>query len=167
MTDKIKDLILGLVLLTVGSVALIAIRTSEGGTRIESAAKLTYATMPTIYAWVLIVLVALFMLKTLLAMRSEQPLKRQHEDIAPEKSQEAVAVVSSKIILLRTWGTLFILLCYVLALDYIHFLILTLLFLATLFFLYGQRSIKKITAVSVCGGVVYYFLFIYILNLPF
>ena len=167
MTDKIKDLILGLVLLTVGSIALIAIRTSEGGTRIESAAKLTYATMPTIYAWVLIVLVALFMLKTVLAMRSEQPLKRQHEDIAPEKSQEAVAVVSSKTILLRTWGTLFILLCYVLALDYIHFLILTLLFLATLFFLYGQRSIKKITAVSVCGGVVYYFLFIYILNLPF
>jgi hypothetical protein len=166
MSDKIKDLILEIGLWLVGIIALIAIRASEGGTRIESAAKLTYATMPTIYAWLLILLVALLMFQTLLAMRSEPSKKRKNKDIVSGKSQETDMIISRKTIFLRTWGTLFILLCYVLALPYVHFILLTTIFLTMLFVLYGQRSIKKIAIVSVCGGLAYYFLFIYILNLP-
>ena len=167
MADKVKDLILGLGLLLVGSIALIAIRTSEGGTRIESAAKLTYATMPTIYAWVLILLVLIFMFKTALAIWSEHSFNQQNKDKGSQRPQDKEFVASQRTILLRTWCTLLILICYVLALEYVHFLILTIIFLAALFFMYGQRSIKKIAAVSVCGGLVYYILFIYILNLPF
>jgi len=35
-----------------------------------------------------------------------------------------------------------------------------------MFLVFGQRSIKKILAVSICGGAAFYFLFIYVLNLP-
>ena len=167
MADKIKDLILGLGLLLVGSIALIAIRASEGGTRIESAAKMTYATMPTIYAWVLILLVLIFMFKTAFALWSEPSIKQKDNAIPSQGLQEKEIAVPHKLILFRTWSTLLILLCYVFSLEYVHFLILTILFLAALFILYGQRSIKKIAAVSVSGGLVYYILFIYILNLPF
>lgn len=167
MSDKLKDLILGLGFLVVGATALISIRSSGGGTRIDSAAKLTYATMPTVYAWILILLVSLFILKTLLSIRKERILNRQDKSREIEKPEQGPLIVSPQLILLRTWATLVILFCFVFLLEYIHFLVLTILFLASLFFLYGQRSIKKVTTVSICGGVVYYIVFIYILNLPF
>ena len=167
MTDKIKDLILGIGFLIVAVIALVTIRTSEGGTQIDSAAKLTYATMPTVYAWILILLVSLFMFKTVLSIRKERALNRQDRDTESEKSKQEADVVSPQLILFRTWGTLFILLCYVVALEYVHFIALTTLFLATMFILYGQRSIKKIITISICGGIIYYFIFIHILNLPF
>ena len=166
MKDKVKDLILGLVFLIVAGVALVGIRTSEGGTQIDSAAKLNYATMPTVYACLLILLVAIFMFQTLLSMRSEKYAEQKLQNKGAEREQHEETAVSPKTIIFRTWGTLLILLFYVFSLEYINFLFLTILFLVTLFLLYGQRSIRKITAVSICGGSLYYFIFIYILNLP-
>ncbi|RJQ62304.1 MAG: tripartite tricarboxylate transporter TctB family protein [Desulfobacteraceae bacterium] len=165
MAEKVKDLVLGIGLLLVGLIALITIRTAEEGTRIDSAASLTYATMPTIYAWLLILLVAIFVFKTILALRADRSRVRPDEEAGPQKAKPD-GTVSRKTVFVRTWATLSILLCYVLALEYVHFFILTVLFLAGLFLLYGQRSIRHIAAVSVAGGVLFYFLFIYILNLP-
>jgi len=170
--EKTKDLLLAFGLLVVGIVALIVINASTEETSIASAAALTYAAMPTIYAWVLIALVALFMATTLRAMWVERlAVQRDEEDDTVAPGDEAQGDVETlgvrrKTILLRIWGTLVVLLAYVLLLEYVHFMILTALFLFVMFLVFGQRSIKKIAAVSICGGAAFYFLFIYILKTP-
>ena len=168
MKEKVKDLLLGFGLMAIGIAALVSIRTSGQQTRISSAAELTYATMPTIYSWILILLVAIYIAKTILAMWKEPAGKKKQpmNGDEPKESLSESAFTSQKTIMLRTIGTLFILFAYVLLLELVHFLILTILFLWLLFFTYGQRSILKITAVSTCGGIVFYFLFIHILKLP-
>lgn len=170
--EKMKDLLLALGLLAVGIVALVAINASKGQTRIASGAALTYAAMPSIYAWLLIVLVVLFIATTLRAMWTERSATQSDEkDETSAPSDEAqidgeAEAVRRKTILLRTWGTLAALLAFVLLLEYVHFMILTTAFLMVMFLVFGQRSIKKILAVSICGGAGFYFLFIYVLNLP-
>ncbi|NIS83585.1 MAG: hypothetical protein GTO14_26070 [Anaerolineales bacterium] len=170
--EKTKDLLLALGLLAVGIVALVAINASKEGSRIASAAALTYAAMPSIYAWLLISLVGLFMATTLRGMWIERlATKRDEEEETAAPGNEAqsdleASAVRRKTILLRTWGTLGVLLAYVLLLEYVHFIILTTLFLSAMFLVFGQRSIKKIIALSICGGAAFYFLFIYLLNLP-
>jgi hypothetical protein len=167
MKERIKDLLLGFGLLSVGVVALLAIRIPVQQTRISSGAKLTYATLPTIYSWILILLVFLYMAKTGFAIwKDHADEKRPMSGDEPKGSGPEIAYSSQKVILLRTISTILILLAYVLLLEHVHFFILTILFLSVLFFIYGQRSILKITAVSVCGGTVFYILFIYILKLP-
>ena len=71
MKEKVKDLLLGFGLLAVGIIALNTIRSSEQQTSISSAAELTYATMPIIYAWLLILLVVIYLTQTILALRKE------------------------------------------------------------------------------------------------
>lgn len=172
LQEKMKDLLLALGLLAVGIVALVAINASKGQTRIASGAALTYAAMPSIYAWLLIVLVVLFIVTTLRAMWTERSAAQSGEkDETSAPSDEAqidveAEAVRRKTILLRTWGTLAALLAFVLLLEYVHFMILTTAFLMVMFLVFGQRSIKKILAVSICGGAAFYFLFIYVLNLP-
>jgi hypothetical protein len=170
--ERMKDLLLALGLLAAGIVALVAINASKGQTRIASGAALTYAAMPSIYAWLLIVLVVLFIATTLRAMWTERSAAQSDEkDETSAPSDEAridgeAEAVRHKTILLRTWGTLAALLAFVVLLEYVHFMILTTAFLMVMFLIFGQRSIKKILAVSICGGAAFYFLFIYILNLP-
>ena len=167
-----KDLLLALGLLAVGIVALVAINAPKEQSRIASGAALTYAAMPSIYAWLLIVLVVLFIATTLRAMWAERSVAQsdgRDETSAPSDEAQIdveAQAVRRKTILLRTWGTLATLLAYVLLLEYVHFMILTMLFLFVMFLVFGQRSIKKIAAVSICGGAAFYFLFIYILNMP-
>ena len=167
MKERVKDLLLGSGLLAVGVVALLAIRTPQEQTRISSGAELTYATLPTIYAWILIALVSLYMGKTAFALwKSRLTDRRGTPGGIPEASTPEAAFSSQRTVILRTAVTLLILLVYVLLLDSVHFFILTVLFLSVLFFVYGQRSIPKIAAVSLVGGAVFYFLFISILKLP-
>jgi len=167
MKEKVKDLLLGFGLLAVGIVALMTIPTPGQQTSISSAAELTYATMPTIYSWILILLVAIYIAKTIFAIWKEPVNEKQPTNgDEPKAILPEAAFLLQKTIILRTIGTLLILLTYVLLLEHVHFLILTILFLSVLFFVYGQRSIPKIAAVSACGGIVFYFLFIYILKLP-
>ena len=167
MKERVKDLLLGSGLLAVGFVALLAIRAPQEQTRISSGAELTYATLPTIYAWILIALVSLYMGKTAFALWKSRPRDGQPADQDRAKASTPEAVFSSqRTVILRTAATLLILLVYVLLLESVHFFILTVLFLAVLFFVYGQRSIPKIAAVSLVGGAVFYFLFIYLLKLP-
>ncbi len=167
MKEKVKDLLLGFGLLAVGIIALNTIRSSEQQTSISSAAELTYATMPILYAWLLILLVVIYLAQTILALRKEhQTDQRPVEAREPETHETETASTPKKTIFLRTLGTLLVLLAYVLLLEHVHFLILTILFLSGLFLLYGQRSLVKIVAVSVCGGAVFYLLFIHILKLP-
>ena len=169
--EKKKDLLLALGLMAVGIVALIVINATAEEGRIASAAELTYAAMPSIYAWLLIALVALFMATTFRAMWVERQVQHNEEDktVAPrgEAQDDAKALpIRRKTILLRTLGTLVMLLAYVLLLEYVHFMILTTLFLFVMFLVFGQRSIKKIAVVSICGGIAFYLLFIYALNMP-
>ena len=167
MKERIKDLLLGFGLLAAGVVALLTIPAPGQQTHISSGAELTYATLPTIYSWILILLVSLYMAKTVFAIWKDRTDEKQPiNQNEPKERAPEITYASQKVIILRTIGTLLILLAYVLLLEHVHFFILTILFLSVLFFVYGQRSIPKIAAVSVCGGTVFYILFIHILKLP-
>ena len=171
--EKKKDILLALGLLAVGVVALIEINATTEQSRIVSAQALTYATMPSIYAWLLIGLVGLFIGITIRDMRADRLAAQSDQEadtVSPEEEEMQgdveVVDIRRKTILLRTFGTLIALLAYVLLLKYVHFMILTTLFLFVMFLLFGQRSIKKIAVISICGGAVFYFLFVYLLKLP-
>jgi len=168
--EKKKDILLALGLLAVGVVALIEINATTEQSRIVSAQA---ATMPSIYAWLLIGLVGLFIGITIRDMRADRLAAQSDQEadtVSPEEEEMQgdveVVDIRRKTILLRTFGTLIALLAYVLLLKYVHFMILTTLFLFVMFLLFGQRSIKKIAVISICGGAAFYFLFVYLLKLP-
>ena len=171
MQDKMKDLFFATGLLLVGIIALVVINATTAQSRIASSATLTFATLPSVYAGLLIFLVLIFMATTFRDIQIKRmALKdgaREHlEAKEKEKKIDKPSDFDRKKILFRTWGALILLIIYVIMLEYMHFMIITTLFLCGMFFLFGQRSIKQVAAISICGGLAFYLLFIYALNLP-
>ena len=85
---------------------------------------------------------------------------------AADESETDAEKAARKLIALRLWGTLALLVVYILLLPHVHFVPLTVLFLAALFVLFGRRQPVKIAVASVIGGSAFYLLFIVLLNLP-
>ncbi len=167
MHEKTKDLLLGVGLLAVGIGALVVIQ-SAGKAQAITSGTLTPATMPSIYAGLLIALTLVFIANILRRLHAERSAARREEQIqaGTDSESEPITAIQRKTIGIRTAATLAAVLAYVLLLEYLHFFVVTALFLAVMFFVFGQRSLKKIALVSVCGGVALYGLFIYTLNLP-
>jgi hypothetical protein len=166
INSKIKDLILAGGLMGVGLVAFLTIITTEEQTRIEGADALTFATLPMIYSGLLMALVGLFAantLRSLLVERRAVPGKKT--ETAPNDDDESDRIAPATIAF-RTLATLAVLVIYVVLLEYVDFLILTTLFLAVMFVVYGQRSVTRIAVVSLLGGAGFYGLFIHLLHLP-
>ncbi|MCK4534122.1 MAG: tripartite tricarboxylate transporter TctB family protein [Syntrophobacterales bacterium] len=168
MSGKTKDFLIAIALLVIGIGAIVIINMEKEYQRIESGAKLTYATLPSIYAGLLIFLVVIFLIQTLRVIKTE----RSGESVpsagesGPKNDDVQATPVSRRVLQVRTVGTLIVLLIYVSLLEYVHFMINTTLFLGIMFWLYGQRSLKKIVVVSLIGSTAFYFLFIYILDVP-
>jgi Na+/melibiose symporter-like transporter len=172
MHEKIKDLALAIALLGVGVFALIAIGATSEQSRIVSAATLNFASLPTIYAKVLIFLVGVYLLTIFIDIhkqRKTSQIQNNGRSSASEKeieTDQSSPTWSSRVIILRMIGTLLLLVLYVFCLEYIHFMIATTVFLFCMFYVFGQKSLKKITMVSIAGGAAFYLLFIKGLNLP-
>lgn len=175
MHNKIKDLAVAAALLGVSVFAIVTIGATPGQSRIASAAKLNFASLPKAYGWALVILISIYMVSVFVDIykhwRSEKSLDRARlsavgEDLDPYQPDQPVSIWPSKIVLFRLAGTLFMLVSYVFSLEYVHFLIATTVFLFCMFLIFGQKSLKKVSIVSIAGGAAFYLLFIKALNLP-
>jgi Tripartite tricarboxylate transporter TctB family len=162
LNEPRKDVLLALALIGIGAVALVSILMTTGERRIMGAEAMTFATMPAIYSGFLIGLSLLFLIGVLRRARSA-PNVAAHP-ATPEA--DAPSGPSPRTINLRTGGTLLILMLFAGLIEHVHFWVLTTAFLAAMFVLFGQRSIKRVGLVSVCGGTAFYALFILALDLP-
>lgn len=172
MHEKIKNLALAVALLGVGVFALATIGATPEQSRIASAATLNYASLPKTYGWALVILVGIYIITIFSDMynhwRTEKSHNKENLPAASKKleADRSVSIWPSKVVLFRLAGTLLMLVSYVLSLQYVHFMVATTVFLFCMFFIYGQRSIKKISMISIAGGAAFYLLFIKGLNLP-
>lgn len=158
-----RDILVSLVLISLGIFAIININMSEGG-KITETATLTAATLPTIYSSLLIFLAVIVLTGALRKL-----ITGRHGSQAESVSAVSIEVkveTSWKMIMLRTWGTLGLLIVYALLLAHVNFIVLTTAFLAALFVLFGRRKPWAVAIASALGGTGFYLLFIYFLKLP-
>lgn len=160
MSESNKDIVLSIGLIAIGAVALVSIMTTTAERRISGAEVMTFATMPAIYSVFLIALSALFLFGAIRRSRAADGRK------SVEPAGQPVVGPSRRTIALRTVATLVALLAYTLLLEFVHFWILTTVFLAFMFVVFGQRSPLRIGLVSVLGGTAFYVFFILALSLP-
>lgn len=161
MNITVKELVLSSALMILSLSAVLIINTTGQQTQVADTESLTFATMPTIYGSILLLLSAIFFLGSL-----RQFLSAKHR--IPSKTTEGAESdsPSSRTVITRIGLTLVILVTYVVLLEYVQFLVVTALFLFVMFWVFGQRSLWKMAAVALLGGASFYGLFIYVLDLP-
>jgi hypothetical protein len=172
MHNKIKDLAVAAALLGVSVFALVNIGATPEQSRIASAATLNYASLPKAYGWALVILVGIYMVTIFVDMykhwRTEKSPARANLPAVGKnrESDQPMSIWPNKVVLFRLAGTLFMLVSYVFSLEYVHFMIATTVFLFCMFLIFGQKSLIKVSVVSIAGGAAFYLLFIKALNLP-
>ncbi len=162
--EKAKDLLLGASLLAVGLFALFSINTSVQ-IQISSGRTINFATMPSIWAGLLVFLSLLFIANALSEILAERRRRAEGEG-EPTSRDTGWYTGNNRITVIRMVGTLVLLIAYIFLLQYANFAALTTIFLFSMFLLYGQTSLKKNAVVAICGGIGFYLLFIYFLKLP-
>lgn len=157
-----RDAAVSSVLIVVGLAAIVRINT-VGTSRAAFTQTLTHASLPTLYASMLVFLSALMLIGSLRAL-----LKRRSsvERGDADRSLHRGASSESNRLLLRWLGTLAALVVYAGLLPHVQFLLLTTSFLAILFWLFGRTGLVKVAAASITGGFAFYLLFIVFLRLP-
>lgn len=156
-----RDAALSTTLIVVGIAAIVRVNT-VGTSRAVATQTLTHATLPTLYAS-LLVLLSLMLLSG--SLRSILRSRRAADGQAAHRRRDGwPSEVTLQLV--RWFGTLALLIVYAVLLPHIHFLFLTTAFLALLFLLFGRRGWLKVAAASVLGGGAFYLLFIVFLNLP-
>ncbi len=165
MSEHAKDFLLALALIAIAGIALAILAATTGEPKISGAGVLTFATLPSIYAGALIALSALLALNAFRSCIRTGWRKAADAVVAPSSDADAKGP-TQKTILSRTVATLLLLIVYALLLQYVHFMVLTTLFLAVLFVVLGQRSWLWVPLIAVLGGAGFYALFIWGLNLP-
>jgi hypothetical protein len=172
MHEKIKNLVLAITLLGLGVFALATIGATPEQSRIASAATLNYASLPKTYGWALIILTGIYIITIFIDMYKHRSIEKlQGRESLPVASKKLEAdrptsIWPSKVVLFRLTGTFLMLVIYVFSLEHVHFMVATTVFLLCMFYIFGQRSLKKISMVSIAGGAAFYLLFIKGLNLP-
>lgn len=159
-----KDIWLCLGLLVLGILTIVRVHTGPFNAKLAATESITFATLPTVYAALLLGLTLVILV---LSLRSLRLARAEHP--APARAASAAAPrrpAGRWTLPVRTWGTLLLLLVYVVLLQFLPFALLTTLYLAAMFALYGQRSVLKVGLVSVLGGAGLHLLFITLLNLP-
>jgi len=158
-----RDAALSTTLIVVGIAAIVRVN-SVGTSRAVETQTLTHATLPTLYASLLVLLSLMLLagsVRSILGSRS-----RAADQGVPANGRLDRWTAESTLQRVRWVGTLTLLVVYAVLLPRIHFLLLTTAFLALLFVLYGRRGWLKVVAASVLGGVGFYLLFIVFLDLP-
>lgn len=161
MNITIKELALSSALMIVALSAVLIINATGQQTQVADTESLDFATLPTIYGSILLVLSAIFFLGSLRQFLSAK------QRIPSEKTESAESdSPSSRLVVTRIVLTLVILVAYVVLLEYVQFLVVTSLFLFAMFWVFGQRSLWKMAALALLGGAGFHGLFIYVLDLP-
>ncbi len=117
-----------------------------------------FATLPRLYALLLVALSILLGASALIRNRKEA-----RGLIAPD---EVHSVLADRTVVLRMVGAVVLLILYVIGLESFSFLPLTIAFLAAMFLLYGRRPLWAVGLVAVLGGLALDIVFIRIIDLP-
>jgi len=157
MSEASKDFLLAIVLIAVSIAALVVLEyTRSGGEDVANV--VGFATLPRLYAILLIGLSSLLGISALLRARRESRSSTEQSRVR--------SLLANRSVLFRMVGAVTLLVLYVLALQYFSFLPVTILFLAAMFLLYGRRPLWRVALVAVLGGVSLDLLFIRIIDLP-
>lgn len=164
MGNRVADLVLAIVLVAIGAFILIDINSTEqtGHSVIESVG---FATLPSIYAGLLVALSGTLGGVALLGLLRERSVRRKSGSGNRRTAPRAGGL--SALDGLRTVGTIVAVLVYALLLKYVNFFALTAVFLLVMFHLYGQRSLLRTGVVALVGAAAFHALFVMALKLPF
>lgn len=156
-----RDVAVSTVLIVVGLAAIFRINT-VGTSRAVVTQSLTHASLPTLYASLLVLLSTVMLIGSLrvLWLRRSTGI-RDDAGPPPDASPDRAGFV------IRWVGTLTALIVFALLLPHAPFLLLTTVFLAVLFWLFGRKGPIKVAAASIIGGTAFYLLFVVFLKLPF
>lgn len=152
------EIMFSVFLLLLSVFALIYINSGKE-TTISGAQSFDFATVPTIWALVLGVLVIIHLVITVTK-------NKQVESCASSQETQKTPNERDKVVRLRTLFTFLTLVAYVFLLGKINFFILSVGFLFTMFYVLGQRKILVNTIVSLVGGVLLHLILIVGLQLP-
>lgn len=155
-----------LILALVGVGAYATVGMAEGSASVfllkqeRAMGALDYQTLPKICAIGMIALSLVNISMILFKRKKEEAivLGEPQADIKPMTNNK-------KTIFVRTAGSLVLLVLYALLLPYIHFVVLTAVFLFVLFFLYGKTKIAPAAMVAGIGATAFWIVFIKIANL--
>ena len=157
MSDSAKDFVLAVVLMALSVVALLVLAgTRSGGEDVANV--VGFATLPRLYALLLVALSMLLGASALIRNRKEA-----RGLLAPG---EVHSVLADRTVVLRMAGAVVLLVLYVIGLESFSFLPLTIAFLAAMFLLYGRRPLWAVGLVAVLGGLALDIVFIRIIDLP-
>ena len=157
MSESTKDSLLAAVLIVLGIGALVVLaHTRSGGGNVANV--VGFATLPRFYAALLIGLGGLLAVSSLVKLLREV---RGHQAVHRIRS-----ALADPVVLMRTFGSIVLLVLYVLGLQQLAFFPVTAVFLAVMFFLYGRGPIWRVLIVAVVGAAALDILFIRIIDLP-
>jgi len=157
MSESAKDCFLAAFFIALGSAALIVLaHTHSGGANVADV--VGFGTLPRLYAGLLVGLGALLAGSSLIKLLQEA------------RGRAAVLRIRSPLadptVLMRTLGSMVLLVLYVLGLQQFTFFPVTAVFLAVMFFLYGRGPIWRVLLVAVVGAAALDVLFIRLIDLP-
>lgn len=157
MSELSKDVVLAIVLMVFGAGALIVLAyTHSGGAHVANV--VGFATLPRLYASLLIGLGALLGGNSLIEMHRDARAGR-----APLRNRSPLA---DRTVLLRTVGTVALLVLYVIGLEHTAFFPATTVFLGVMFLIYGRAPLWRVLLVAILGAAALDVLFIQVINLP-
>jgi hypothetical protein len=156
-----RDLALSSLLIIIAIVAIMTVDFTASRTTAASEV-FTHATMPLIYS------IGLMIISIGIAVPAVIKIVLYKEENTVESSEgEQGTEKASSIVVIRFFATAIMLVLFALFLGKISLFIETVLFLAIMFVLFGQRNPLKIAIISLIGGAAFHFLFVSILKLPF
>ena len=119
---------------------------------------ITWQTLPVGYSWALLALALLYLVQSLIKLRTEIASYSRPARSVQKRSE-------ARTIFLRRTGTIVFLIVYIALLGQVGFAIATPLFLLALLRLYQRGSLGGDIAISVSGGLILWLLFVPLLKL--
>jgi Tripartite tricarboxylate transporter TctB family len=146
-----QDAVVALFLAAFGVFVLVDMGMARGA-NIVGAGGVTFATLPMLYAGLLLLLSALMLVGAIVRLRREPDGK--------------IAFVLAPVVWVRIGSTIGLCLLFALLLNRVPFMLLTAVFLFLLFLAYGHRKFQSALVVAVVGAIGLDALFLRILHLP-
>lgn len=160
--ERMKDLVLALALIALGVFGYVNIRSGVATGLLEQQ-DITFATLPSIWSALLVLLAAIYALSVLVDLaRVRSRIVREHragefEPAAPRLERRLV---------LRLVATVVALVLFALLLGELPFFVLVTVFLFATLVTYGQPIHWTTALLAVLGGAGFHALFVWILKLP-
>lgn len=161
MSEKMKDITVGIVLVAVGLFALFYIQFGPGEA-IQSSrdANITFRSFPIAISILLVVISCLYVVSSLMSLSSPR------KDKMGLDGNENAKVAPPSFLFLRILAVVAMLIGFALLIGKIPFFLLTGGFLFIAFFIFGEKRMGLNAVVAVLGGGLFHGLFVSILNLP-